>query len=332
MAGKYKIYKKHDILHILKNKFTIINLKEEYTTKDTLELICHTCEIKFTKKIGNRLNKECRNCNMKKSKHEKLENKMKEFPEIISWRKGIAYTLVTFYCPECNEKSEKIFVNFKKNKICSKCASKEAADKLDRSKNIESIKILLESYNIRYKPFDKYTGYDDIEVECSICNKFSMSKIYTIKNKCRRDGRFICKHCTLKRKQETSAYNMVKFYENNKELGQQIGYLYFYDIKVDGVVFCKMGITRNNILSRISKVSKIYDISNVRYIEDINLNVSTKERELKNKYKYFKITPEIKFEGYTECFTVFIDIEENMEVQRLSLNGSTTQANGVGSG
>ena len=86
MAGKCKIYSKDYILSILKNKFTIKNLKEEYTTKDKLELICNDCDIECTKNIGNKFNGECRNCNMKKSHYNKIDSEVKMYPEIISWK------------------------------------------------------------------------------------------------------------------------------------------------------------------------------------------------------------------------------------------------------
>ena len=82
MAGKCKIYSKDYILSILKNKFTIKNLKEEYTTKDKLELICNDCDIECTKNIGNKFNGECRNCNMKKSHYNKIDSEVKMYPEI----------------------------------------------------------------------------------------------------------------------------------------------------------------------------------------------------------------------------------------------------------
>ena len=319
MADKCKIYSKDYILSILKNKFTIKNLKEEYTTKDKLELICNDCDIECTKNIGNKFNGECRNCNMKKSHYNKIDSEVKMYPEIISWKRGIAYTLVTFKCIICSKESEKMFGNFKKNKRCTNCVSREVANNRCQEENKNILINILNENNIEYKPFEKQTIYNDIEVKCSECCKFHISKIYTVKNKCLNDGKFLCNECTLKRKQKTSTYNLVKFYKNNKELGDKTGFLYFYNININGVEACKMGITRNDVMSRVPKSSKIYEISNIRYIKDTNLNVAIRERELKNKYKEFKILPEIKFEGYTECFTIPIDIKENMKVQRLEL-------------
>ncbi len=85
-------------------------------------------------------------------------------------------------------------------------------------------------------------------------------------------------------------------------------------------------------MDRITKVSRLYQISDLKYIQKSNLECSELEKYYKNKYKEFKILPTVKFEGYTECFTVDIFTLENIEAQRLEIKSRTSKVNVDGSG
>lgn len=335
MSRKFHTYE-YLINELFNNNFIIHNIKDRYYYDDILDVTCKVCGIKHTKRTNYRINGECRNCEMKKLKSSEMEEKFKKIEGVISWEKEKSGYSILFKCSGCNLEKRKKYQSFKKSKLCKQCFCKKIAANRDKTELYNKFLATLKDNNIEYILENEYFSmkdlYDNIKYKCSSCNTYNSDKFYTVKRACGENKEYLCTKCSKDNKRKKSTYNLVKFYKNNPELSDKIGYLYFYDIKISDKIYTKIGITRNDVLSRTINTSKLYEVSNIRYIEDTNLNVSILERELKNKYKNFKILPDVKFSGYTECFTVPIDIEENMKVQRLSHNVSTTQVNGVGSG
>lgn len=318
------------------DKFIILNPQEIYLGIDSkIEVECKKCGSKYNKLINN-LVTSCRTCSnneryieIEKNKLEKLKE---SFPEILSWKKHGQDYNIAFICNTCNKDSLKTFSKYEKIPICTSCSTSISSKKREKKRG-DKHKRLTDKLNLLNEDFyikEYKNSNDNIIIKCKSCGNIQHDKVYRVLTFERQNKNYLCRNCSLDNKLRLSAYNMVKFYENS-DLGNNIGYLYMYEVVMNDKKFFKLGITRNSILSRIRKISKIYEIKNIVFIADTNLNVAKLERSLKKKYQNYKIKPDKKFEGYTECFTIPILFEEKMEVQRLSHDGSTSQAYGDGS-
>lgn len=335
MAGKvFKKYFLNDIKKELSSNFDILNAQEVYTGCESyVEVECKLCGTICKKLLRRNLSGGCRNCRMIEVKRKNKENKFIKLKEDLIKKHSIiniSYENVIFHCSICKKESSKTLKGFTKNPICSSCSCKVAT--ADRHKNnIDRVKSVLDSFHEKYVLKEYINSYSKISIACNSCKKIEHTKLYRVNVLHRQNENFICRSCVQDRKKKTSAYNMVKFYEND-ERGSDQGYLYMYTILYNENEIYKIGITRNEVLDRVKPTNRLFDIKDIYFYEGTNLEVSKLEQTLKKKYKKCKPTITAKFDGWTECFNKPILLEEKMKVQRLSLDGSTTQVNGVGSG
>jgi len=326
LAGKVtKVYYLNDICSILEG-FVILNPAEEYWgCKSFVKVQCKACNIVSNKKL-NTLTSKCRNCEMKKAKAKRV---IAKFNEIVDSDSSIISidgdttnnARVLFICKSCNCKSSKLYNKFINNKICNTCAYVKSSKTREsrRESKLERFTSKLNKYNETYTIPEYIDEYSVIDIKCNQCDTFVTDKIYRVKRHMYDNHNFKCRECTQINKIQMSAYNLVNFYEEHTELGAKTGYLYMYTITVNGAQSFKLGITRNGVKNRIQKVRKLYDVTDVCFVSMSNLESAKCERLLKRKYSKYKIKPDKKFEGYTECFTVPVLLEEKMKVQRLSL-------------
>jgi hypothetical protein len=333
-----KIFETNDVKLLLNEKFNIIDEKSSYENRSKIKIECKICNIISTKTVHNKMNSECRNCNMKKSYKDNRDYKILNYPGVLSYyANDNNIVVVKFICETCNCEKEKLFPNFIKNKYCTNCIMTESSLKREKEKGCKFLRfenniLSINSELDKTQQITLTNEYDDINLKCSQCSTFETDKLWRISRFIRTQTNYTCVNCSKDNKLKFSTYNSVKFYKKYPDLGNENGYLYTYKIIVDGIISHKIGITRNNILDRIAKVSRLYQISDLKYIQTTNLECSELEKHYKNKYKEFKILPTVKFEGYTECFTIDIFTLENIEAQRLEIKSRTSEANADGSG
>lgn len=333
-----KTYDISSVLTTLNNKFIIFEEKSVYNNNERINIECNKCKIKSSKTINNRLNSECRNCNMKKAVKDKQANKILNFPGVISYYiNKSGNPIVSFICKKCNEKKEKVFTNFVNNNCCTNCATSASATKRENEKGCKKLRfydniLCINSKLHENQEIELHDEYDDIILKCSQCETFNSDKLWRIGRFIRKKNDYICISCAKSNKLKFSTYNSVKFYNTYPELGNSIGYLYTLKIIINNNICYKIGITRNSVTDRICKISKMFETSDLKYVELSNLECAELEKHYKNKYKEFKILPTVKFDGYTECFTVDIFTFENIKAQRLEIKSRTSEANADGSG
>lgn len=284
---------------------------------------CLSCDSISNKNINNPNNK-CRCCSNRKINSEKKERKnqklFKKYPSILSIIEiDKQYQMIEFTCSKCGKINTKNLWAFESSQICKHCNNSEASIKRNNSEISHKDRIENQIKNIS-SDFTIVNFKDvnsNIKIKCNHCNSMKNDKIHRVLKFARVKKSYKCHKCVKDDKIKMSAYNLVKFYENNEHLANKLGYLYMYKMVCNNSEMYKIGITRNTIQGRIYKIKDIFKISDIVYIKDTNLNVAKLERKLKSKYKDFKIKPDIKFEGYSECFTIPILFKENMQVQRL---------------
>lgn len=87
-------------------------------------------------------------------------------------------------------------------------------------------------------------------------------------------------------------------------------YLYFLEIKVEDNVFYKIGIS-NNIATRIKRLVNEIHNSKIKVLYNIETTYYRAfliEQYILIFFNYFKYVYTIKFQGYTECFNLGIDL------------------------
>jgi len=111
-----------------------------------------------------------------------------------------------------------------------------------------------------------------------------------------------CSSC----KSDKSAWDYVKLYETNTELGSEPGIFYILKFKhTSGLEFLKAGITSRTIKKRYDSYADFtYEVLEEQHMT--NLESALKEKEFMNNYKEHKFyfPDDIKFSGRTECFNI----------------------------
>lgn len=104
-----------------------------------------------------------------------------------------------------------------------------------------------------------------------------------------------------------SGFLSIKRAERNKDSWvEQSGELYFIRCYSDDENFLKVGVTRKTIEQRFSGANLPYSYEIIDSIEDNFYNIVKLEKKLLGEIDKFlnNYTPNIKFDGYTECFDI----------------------------
>ncbi len=80
-----KIFEINSVRIMLNEKFNIIDEKLSYNSYDKIKIQCKSCNIVSTKTVHNKMNSECRNCNMKKAYKDKKDNKILNYPGVLGY-------------------------------------------------------------------------------------------------------------------------------------------------------------------------------------------------------------------------------------------------------
>jgi len=90
---------------------------------------------------------------------------------------------------------------------------------------------------------------------------------------------------------------------NNPEIKNNPAMLYLISIKNDTEIFLKIGITQKTLHERFTLNNKLpYNYEVINVINGKLYDMFILEQKLKRLYKHSKYIPNIKFNGYTECF------------------------------
>lgn len=110
----------------------------------------------------------------------------------------------------------------------------------------------------------------------------------------------ICKELS-KPRQYNGQYS-YEFFENNVDIANSLGYLYFVKLTSKNECFYKIGITRISVKERLRKLSYIYDIKVLGIATGTVRYIYTMEQKFLQVYKEFRYVPKTDFAGITECF------------------------------
>ena len=107
-----------------------------------------------------------------------------------------------------------------------------------------------------------------------------------------------CQKC----KSEISSFSKSKWIENNIGKICTFYVLRFYN---EEECFIKVGVTSKNVNSRYKKL-KAYRYEKLIEINRDSETISGIETRVPKKYKPYKYTPKLKFEGSTECLELIV--------------------------
>ena len=154
-------------------------------------------------------------------------------------------------------------------------------DFINKSKNIHGDK-----YN--YFKFKYVNNKTKGIVICNSCNKE-----WLVRPDCHIYGKNGCPYCKI-----SSIYTR-EFYKS-RGLQNHICYIYLAMFSVNGINFCKIGLTKHkNILYRFRGQAKPLALE---FFKSDFLNCYDLEQKILKDFSEFKISLNFKFKGHTECF------------------------------
>jgi len=174
---------------------------------------------------------------------------------------------------------------------CQKCSKKyrpTTEEFIERAKEVHGNK-----YDYSLSEYGK-NNRDKVKIICHEHGEFEQSPSSHIHQSA---GCPICSY-----KHFVGGYGEQRFL-NNPEIKNNPAMLYLISIKNDTEIFLKIGITQKTLHERFTLNNKLpYNYEVINVINGKLYDMFILEQKLKRLYKHSKYIPNIKFNGYTECF------------------------------
>jgi hypothetical protein len=208
-------------------------------------------------------------------------------------------TYLDLKCKVCNHRNlVKSYNHLNEKTGCVSCSgkSKWTLEKVrTKSKEIHNDKFII--HNIQIKNIGNKTA-SYIDSECKICKNRSIVDVGAHINQ--RIG------CGGACKRGGSRESYIEFLKNNSSQANRICTLYFlkFTHKITNEEFYKVGITFKKISERFrDRLYKKYIIEECQVIKTTNLKAVLEEDDFLGKFSKYKYLPEVRFKGWTECFS-----------------------------
>jgi hypothetical protein len=151
--------------------------------------------------------------------------------------------------------------------------------------------------NINFLSLDNYKGCNKLhEFQCNKNHTFNKTPEWLFRvHRCP-----VCHNESNPKKH--NGYYTSKFFENNEQIANSIGYLYFIKCSNIDETFYKIGITRLSVEQRLMKIEQKYNVEKVKIVKGTMKYVYEMEKKFKKEYKKFSYKPLENFAGKNECF------------------------------
>lgn len=210
----------------------------------------------------------------------------------IKW-KGV-HKEVTIICPDHGEFTQTPKNHFDSKLGCQKCAkSKTIYNKLTHDEILKQCNEYHENYyDYSLVSFTSLNDKNEVAIICPEHGEYK-TRIYN-----HYTGRGKCPNCY----QRSSGFYCQGYFDNHPEQKDIEGVLYYVRLYNDTESFYKVGITKHSANKRFFIDDKVP--YNVEIIKEKNMTLYDAfelEQKILSEYADYKVTPKLRFHGYTEC-------------------------------
>ena len=308
---KYTLEEITEKINILNPNLEVVDTEyKNVESKIKLKCKIHGTNVESTFKSLKKGNTPCKECSIEKSRNnnvfkfslEQYKNKVSSVNntiEVVSDEYKNLHTKLNFKCTVCGNLWETEGNSILQGHGCPKCSIKIRANK--QSHTLDFILNFIKNNNIQITLLSKEykNSRTPLNVVCNVCDNQWVTNWNKIQSG------YGCPECGKKLAHGKGEYSITSA-ELNKDIWINTdAILYLIKCHNDSENFFKIGITKNTIESRFCDKTRMpYKYS---IVEKYNTNLyeaCKKEQYILESKLLNKYTPNIKFSGISECFSV----------------------------